>query len=119
MYMFATKDVRNLLIYNPRRKCDLWRFLTYMILHNDCTHLSLNVIIQFFLASPLEYEQGHVRTIAIYLGGGLAGSLGASIFDKESMLVGASGGIYALLISHIAHIILVSHLLRESGRMQN
>lgn len=79
-----------------------------MLLHIDFVHLGLNVIIQCILGTPLEYEQGHLRTALIYIGGGLGGSLGASVLDAQLFMVGASGGVYALLISHIANIALVS-----------
>ena len=38
----------------------------------------------------------------------LSGSLGTSIFDTNAFLVGASGGVYALLAGHLANILLVS-----------
>lgn len=37
-----------------------------------------------------------------------AGSLGTSVFDMDAFLVGASGGVYALLAAHLANILLVS-----------
>lgn len=36
-----------------------------------------------------------------------AGSLGTSVFDPEVYLVGASGGVYALLAAHVANVLLV------------
>ena len=38
-----------------------------------------------------------------------SGSLGTSIFDTNAFLVGASGGVYALLAGHLANILLVSY----------
>ena len=38
----------------------------------------------------------------------IAGSLGTSVFDVDAFLVGASGGVYALLAAHLANILLVS-----------
>ena len=38
----------------------------------------------------------------------VAGSLGTSVFDMKAFLVGASGGVYALLSAHLANILLVS-----------
>lgn len=35
------------------------------------------------------------------------GSLGTSVFDMDAFLVGASGGVYALLAAHLANILLV------------
>lgn len=36
-----------------------------------------------------------------------AGSLGTSVFDSNVYLVGASGGVYALLAAHLANVMLV------------
>ena len=38
----------------------------------------------------------------------LLGSLGTSVFDTDVYLVGASGGVYALLAAHLANVLLVS-----------
>lgn len=35
-----------------------------------------------------------------------AGSLGTSVFDTDVYLVGASGGVYALLAAHLANVLL-------------
>lgn len=49
---------------------------------------------------------GSFRIGAVYLAGVLAGSLGTSVFDPDVYLVGASGGVYALLAAHIANVML-------------
>ena len=41
----------------------------------------------------------------------VTGSLGTSVFDMDAFLVGASGGVYALLAAHLANILLVCFLL--------
>lgn len=55
---------------------------------------------------PLEMVHGSTRIGMIYLAGVLAGSLGTSVFDPEVYLVGASGGVYALLAAHLANVML-------------
>ena len=59
------------------------------------------------LSTILETEQGNWRVLCVYMGGILGGSLAASIFE-ESPMVGASSGVYSLLLSHIPHIIMVN-----------
>lgn len=49
---------------------------------------------------------GSLRIGAVYMAGVLAGSLGTSVFDTDVYLVGASGGVYALLAAHLANILL-------------
>lgn len=36
----------------------------------------------------------------------VSGSLGTSVFDTDVYLVGASGGVYALLAAHLANVLL-------------
>lgn len=49
---------------------------------------------------------GSIRVAIIYFAGVFAGSLGTSVVDSEVYLVGASGGVYALLAAHLANITL-------------
>ncbi|XP_037074630.1 protein rhomboid-like [Pollicipes pollicipes] len=51
---------------------------------------------------------GSARVLTVYLAGVLAGSLGTSVCDtsRQVYLVGASGGVYALLTAHIANVLL-------------
>jgi len=37
-----------------------------------------------------------------------AGSLATSVFDSDAVLVGASGGVYALIAAHLPSVFLVS-----------
>lgn len=77
-----------------------------MLLHDNVCHIILNVIIQCLFALNLEKHQGSARVAFLYMGGGIIGALGASSI-RPDLVVGASAGVYALLISHLSHIILV------------
>lgn len=68
----------------------------------------INVVLQLVIALPLETETGHFRTFFVYLGGIFGGSLAASVENDGLRMVGASSGIYSLLMSHLAHVYLVS-----------
>ncbi|XP_046619722.1 protein rhomboid-like isoform X1 [Neodiprion virginianus] len=98
--------LRTWLVYDPQQRIQAWRFASYMLLHSNALHLSLNVVIQLVLAVPLEVEQGWLGVAAVYLGGGICGALGASLLQPTLYLVGASAGVYALLTSHLAHLYL-------------
>lgn len=106
VFMFGDTTTQQALVYDPHHREQIWRFLTYMLLHSDTLHLTLNVAIQCVLAAPLEHEQGHLRTSLVYLGGVLGGSLGTSMLEPQLYVMGASGGVYALLISQLANILL-------------
>lgn len=67
---------------------------------------------QLLVATPLETEQGHLRTLFVYFGGILFGALGSALLDPAQAMIGASAGVYSLLISHISHCVLVSNEYR-------
>lgn len=96
-----------LLAFSSTHQSQLWRFLTYSLLHAGIAHLIINIILQLFIALPLETEVGHLNTLWVYAGGVLSGSLAASVSDDGFLMVGASSGIYSLLMSHIPHVIMV------------
>ncbi|CAH1793604.1 unnamed protein product [Owenia fusiformis] len=99
-----TKD--NVFVYDPERRYEAWRFVLYSLLHVGWIHLFFNLLVQVMVGIPLEMVHGTFRIAAIYFAGVLAGSLGSSVFDPEVRLVGASGGVYALLAAHLANILL-------------
>ncbi|XP_037947514.1 protein rhomboid-like [Teleopsis dalmanni] len=93
-------------IYRPDRRLEIWRYVSYMLLHANWFHLSFNILIQLLFGVPLELVHGSLRVAVIYLAGVFAGSLGTSVVDSEVYLVGASGGVYALLAAQLASILL-------------
>ncbi|PBC25453.1 Protein rhomboid [Apis cerana cerana] len=77
--------------------------------HRGCKlwlHLLFNLGVQVVVGLPLEMVHGSLRIAAVYMAGVLAGSLGTSVFDTDVYLVGASGGVYALLAAHLANVLL-------------
>lgn len=98
--------INSTFIYRPDKKHEVWRFVFYMLLHASWFHISFNLIMQVLVGIPLEMVHGSARIGCIYLAGVLAGSLGTSILDPNVYLVGASGGVYALLAAHLANIML-------------
>lgn len=64
------------------------------------------LIAQVVLGMLLEIVNGWWRVGLIYFGGVLTGSLLTSVVDPRVYLVGASGGVYALIGAHVPTIIL-------------
>ncbi|XP_069684000.1 rhomboid-related protein 2-like isoform X1 [Periplaneta americana] len=91
-------------IYNPHKRYEAWRFLTYMFVHVGVFHLVVNLFVQIMLGVPLEMVHGWWRVVIVYLAGVVAGSLGTSVSDPSVFLAGASGGVYALISAHLATI---------------
>ncbi|XP_077577069.1 rhomboid-related protein 2 [Stigmatopora nigra] len=85
------------LTYRPERRQEAWRFLSYMFVHAGVEHILGNLFMQLLLGIPLELVHKGIEVGVLYMAGVLAGSLASSIFDPLSALVGASGGVYALI----------------------
>ncbi|KAJ8289226.1 hypothetical protein COCON_G00018850 [Conger conger] len=85
------------LTYKPEKRDEAWRFLSYMFVHAGVEHILGNLVMQLVLGIPLELVHKGFEVGMVYMAGVLAGSLASSIFDPLSALVGASGGVYALL----------------------
>ncbi|XP_069478777.1 rhomboid-related protein 2 [Ambystoma mexicanum] len=92
-------------IYKPDKREQAWRFLSYMLVHAGIQHILGNLILQLFLGIPLEMvHKGH-RVGLVYLLGVIGGSLASSIFDPMNALVGASGGVYALMGGYFMNVL--------------
>ncbi|XP_031432841.1 rhomboid-related protein 2 isoform X2 [Clupea harengus] len=85
------------LTYRPDLREQAWRFISYMFVHAGVQHIMGNLVMQLLLGIPLELVHKGFEVGMVYLAGVLAGSLASSIFDPLHALVGASGGVYALI----------------------
>lgn len=94
------------LIYNPRRRQEIWRYFTYALIHAGFYHVLFNVVVQLALGIPLELIHKGWRVAIVYISGIVSGSLAASISDPTSYLAGASGGVYALISAHLANVVI-------------
>ena len=94
------------LIYNPQRRGEVWRYLTYSLVHSGTSHVLLNILIQVVVGLPLEMSHGSCRIFLLYLVGVLSGSLASSCTEPQVHLAGASSGVYALIAGHISNLIL-------------
>lgn len=94
------------LIYNPYRRYEFWRYLTYMFIHAGFWHITFNLLIQLAVGVPLEMVHKSSAIFIIYLGGIIGGALGNSIADSHSYLAGASSGCYALIAAHLSNLII-------------
>ena len=100
---------------------EFWRFITFQFLHANLTHLLFNMIGLFFFGSIVEQFLGKKRYLAFYLLCGIAGacmylllnSLGMVVKeltdkewvpfllfdDKHTILVGASAGVFGVIMA--------------------
>ncbi|XP_061469128.1 rhomboid-related protein 2-like [Rhineura floridana] len=93
------------LIYRSDKRQEAWRFLSYMLVHAGIEHILGNLFLQLLLGIPLEMvHKGH-RVGLVYISGVIGGSLASSICDPRQGLVGASGGVYALIGGYFMNVI--------------
>ncbi|XP_038614251.1 rhomboid-related protein 2 [Tachyglossus aculeatus] len=92
-------------IYRPDKREEAWRFVSYMLVHAGVEHIVGNLFMQLLLGIPLEMvHKGH-RVGLVYLAGVIGGSLASSICDPLQALVGASGGVYALIGGYFMNVL--------------
>ncbi|HRE47581.1 MAG TPA: rhomboid family intramembrane serine protease [Aggregatilineales bacterium] len=94
-----------------------YRLFTAMFLHAGQIHLLFNAFALFFYGRSLEHMWGRGRFAAIYLLGGLSGSLASLIFNRGTS-IGASGAIFAIFGSYIVFIYQNRILFGELGKRE-
>lgn len=94
---------------------DFWRLFTAMLLHDGIIHLLFNLYALFALGPLLEAYVGPARFLAIYVLGGLFGSL-LSYALSSSPSVGASGAIFGIIGATTVYFFRYRHNLGPQGR---
>ncbi|PIO68396.1 peptidase, S54 family [Teladorsagia circumcincta] len=92
------------LLFAPKLRAQVWRFLTYALLHAGLIHLLGNMAVQIVIGIPLEVVHKPWRIAPLYLMAVLTGSLLQYTLDPKVYMVGASAGVYALLTAHLANV---------------
>ena len=83
-----------------------WRLASSCFVHIGGPHLLFNLFALIMVGPLAELLWGRKRLIVIYVFSGLAGSCLAMALTPESLLAGASGAIWGLLMSLVAWFIL-------------
>ncbi|XP_064114680.1 rhomboid-related protein 1-like [Macrobrachium nipponense] len=94
------------LVYNPARRFEAWRYISYALIHSGWVHLVNNLIVQIILGVLLELVHKWWRVLLIYLSGVVLGAILHSLFTPGSYLAGASGGVYAVEYAHLGNLFL-------------
>ena len=97
----GTEDTRVLLLFGAKvnqliAQGQVWRMFTAMFLHIGVLHLLFNLYALYLFGPQVEGIFGHRRFTAIYLIGGLFGSLASYTF-VDNLSAGASGAIFGLV----------------------
>lgn len=76
-----------------------WQPLTYMFVHGGAFHLLFNMLVVWFFAPQYEAEFGRNQLLKLYFYSGVGTGILYSVFVGNSVLIGASAGVYGLLIA--------------------
>jgi len=93
---------------------EYYRLFTSMFLHVNEVHLLFNGLNLYFFGRSVEAFFGRARFGAIYILGGLAGSLTSFIFTRGNS-VGASGAIFAVIGAEMVFLYLNRKLLGKAA----
>jgi membrane associated rhomboid family serine protease len=85
----------------------LWRFITFQFLHANAQHIVFNMFALYLFGQLIESVLGPRRFLAFYLLSGIGGALSLLLLESvriipgsmNSFLVGASAGIFGLLVA--------------------
>lgn len=96
---FGSGQVTQALIYLPAfTEIQPWRMLTSIFIHANLLHILFNMYSLYVMGAVLEPMLGKARFTALFLIGGLGGSVGVALLASPATAVlGASGAIFALM----------------------
>ncbi|MDQ0643571.1 rhomboid family intramembrane serine protease [Microbacterium murale] len=73
-----------------------WRLITAALVHSGIWHIGLNMLALWMIGRSLEPMLGRWRFLALYVLGGIGGSVAVGILSPGSATVGASGAVFSL-----------------------
>ncbi len=80
-----------------------WQLITYMFLHGGFMHLFFNMLMLWMFGMELENTWGSRKFLVMYISAGIVAGLAnlfiAPLFTGTGPTIGASGGVYAVLVA--------------------
>lgn len=80
---------------------EVWRLLSYGLLHLDLEHILLNLVFLAYTGYHLERALGRANLALLYFGSVFVGGVLSAAFTPDVPALGASGGVYGLLAASI------------------
>lgn len=80
---------------------EVWRLLSYGLLHLDLEHILLNLVFLAYTGFHLERALGRANLAVLYFGSVFVGGVLSAAFTPDTPALGASGGVYGLLAASI------------------
>jgi rhomboid family protein len=86
--------------YPPTTLFRPWTIVTYMFLHASLGHLFFNMLGLYFFGPRLETRLGAKAFLWLYFVSGAGGALFQALFATAAPMIGASAGIYGILLGY-------------------
>ncbi|MFC1672338.1 rhomboid family intramembrane serine protease [Planctomycetota bacterium] len=77
----------------------IWQLLTYGLLHNGFGHIFWNMFILWMFGKDVEQALGKERFVALYVLSIVVAGVCSCILASHASVVGASGGVFAVLVA--------------------
>ena len=114
---FNTLDKFGMKIPQKIQKGQVWRWITFGVLHANLIHLVVNLFSQVIIGSYLERTIGHIRTLLLYVLSSIGGGIFSCLVSGASG-VGASVAIFGMLGAYFGYMIVNwNYLDRTLGPM--
>ncbi|MBI4918139.1 MAG: rhomboid family intramembrane serine protease [Acidobacteria bacterium] len=102
--LLSRTGIPDLLALDTARPFEAWRWVTYLFLHDGPFHLLFNVLAIWMFGSEVEERLGTRAFVAYYLVTGAGAALTVTGVDlalgRASLVVGASGAVFGLLLAY-------------------
>ena len=82
---------------------EIWRLITAAFLHGGFFHLLCNLYCLYLIGPELEDLIGHKKFAALFVSGCIGGNILSTFLNIQSGGIGASTGIFALLVGYWAY----------------
>ena len=96
------------------KRGEIWRYFTHSLVHVSGGHLWINILLLLLSGIPLELVHDGANVSLIFTAGTVVGAF-LSYAADTTLLVGASGGVYALLFTHIGNTVVNGDLMSPKG----
>lgn len=91
----------NHLVFVPRLAWrEPWTAVTYMFLHGGPMHLLFNMLALFWFGPRVEGRLGAARFLQLYFIAGVTGALFQAALASSAPMVGASAGVYGVMMAY-------------------
>lgn len=93
-------------------KTEIWRIVTHSIHHFSFSHIIFNCICLFAVGHLMEVKYGTLRITIIYFASVIGGGLWVWLITPNSIVAGASAGIYGLYLLMLVDLVINTETVR-------